>query len=132
MGADIILLIAAILEPDDIENLAEVAKSLGLNVLLEVHNLEELQRSVIPELDAIGVNNRNLGDFSVDIQTSFNLVDEIPDDFLKISESAISNPQTINELRTAGFDGFLIGESFMKTSNPGHAMRDFVSHLFSV
>ena len=132
LGADIILLIAAILTPDEIEDLAVFAKSLGLNVLLEVHNLEELQRSVIPELDAIGVNNRNLADFSVNIQTSFDLVDEIPDDFLKISESAISNPQTINELRAAGFDGFLIGENFMKTENPGVSMTDFVSQLISV
>jgi indole-3-glycerol phosphate synthase len=132
LGADIILLIAAILTPDEIEDLAVFAKSLGLNVLLEVHNLEELQRSVIPELDAIGVNNRNLADFSVNIQTSFDLVDEIPDDFLKISESAISNPQTINELRAAGFDGFLIGENFMKTENPGASMTDFVSQLISV
>ena len=132
LGADIILLIAAILTPDEIEDLAVFAKSLGLNVLLEVHNLDELQRSVIPELDAIGVNNRNLADFSVNIQTSFELVDEIPDDFLKISESAISDPITINELRAAGFDGFLIGENFMKTQNPGASMADFVSQLISV
>ena len=132
MGADIILLIAAILTPDEIEDLAVLAKSLGLNVLLEVHNLDELQRSVIPELDAIGVNNRNLADFSVNIQTSFDLVDEIPDDFLKISESAISDPQTINDLKSVGFDGFLIGENFMKTQNPGASMADFVSQLISV
>lgn len=132
MGADIILLIAAILTPDEIEDMAVFAKELGMNVLLEVHNLDELQRSVIPELDAIGVNNRNLADFSVNIQTSFDLVDEIPDDFLKISESAISDPVTINELRAAGFDGFLIGENFMKTQNPGAAMADFVSQLISV
>ncbi|MBE9600531.1 indole-3-glycerol phosphate synthase TrpC [Pedobacter sp. MC2016-24] len=132
MGADIILLIAAILTPDEIEDLTVLAKSLGLNVLLEVHNLDELQRSVIPELDAIGVNNRNLADFSVNIQTSFDLVDEIPDDFLKISESAISDPQTINDLKSVGFDGFLIGENFMKTQNPGASMADFVSQLISV
>ncbi|MEJ2884086.1 indole-3-glycerol phosphate synthase TrpC [Pedobacter sp. GR22-6] len=132
LGADIILLIAAILTPDEIEHLAEVAKGLGLNVLLEVHNLEELQRSVIPELDAIGVNNRNLGDFSVDIQTSFDLVDEIPDDFLKISESAISDPKIITSLQEVGFDGFLIGENFMKTENPGKAMTDFVREMISV
>lgn len=132
MGADIILLIAAILSPDEIEHLAEVAKGLGLNVLLEVHNLEELQRSVIPELDAIGVNNRNLADFSVNIQTSFDLVDEIPDDFLKISESAISAPGIISSLQEAGFDGFLIGENFMKTENPGKAMTDFVREMISV
>nr|WP_121270174.1 indole-3-glycerol phosphate synthase TrpC [Pedobacter schmidteae] len=132
MGADIILLIAAILSPDEIEHLTEVAKGLGLNVLLEVHNLEELQRSLIPELDAIGVNNRNLADFSVNIQTSFDLVDEIPDDFLKISESAISDPKIINQLRDAGFDGFLIGENFMKTAHPGAAMSDFVRNMISV
>lgn len=129
MGADIILLIAAILTPDEIENFAELAKSLGLNVLLEVHNLDELQQSITPDLDAIGVNNRNLGDFSVNIQTSFELVDQIPDEFLKISESAISHPDTINELAEAGFDGFLIGESFMKTEDPGAAIREFVSKL---
>jgi len=129
MGADIILLIAAILTPDEIENFAELAKSLGLNVLLEVHNMEELQRSITPDLDAIGVNNRNLADFSVNIETSFELVDQIPDEFLKISESAISNPDTINELADAGFDGFLIGEHFMKTEDPGAAMREFVSKL---
>ena len=132
LGADIILLIAAILSPDEVEHLAEVAKGLGLNVLLEVHNLEELQRSVIPELDAIGVNNRNLADFSVNIQTSFDLVDEIPDEFLKISESAISEPKIISSLQEAGFDGFLIGENFMKTENPGKAMTDFVREMISV
>lgn len=132
LGADIILLIAAILSPDEVEHLAEVAKGLGLNVLLEVHNLEELQRSVIPELDAIGVNNRNLADFSVNIQTSFDLVHEIPDEFLKISESAISEPKIISSLQEAGFDGFLIGENFMKTENPGKAMTDFVREMISV
>jgi len=91
--------------------------------------MEELQRSITPDLDAIGVNNRNLADFSVNIETSFELVDEIPDEFLKISESAISNPDTINELADAGFDGFLIGEHFMKTEDPGAAMREFVSKL---
>lgn len=131
-GADIVLLIAAILSPAEIADLAGFAKSLGLNVLLEVHNREELQRSIHPDLDAIGVNNRNLADFSVDIQTSFDLVDEIPSEFLKISESAISNPLTINELKAAGFQGFLIGENFMKTADPAAAMRQFVSELISV
>lgn len=132
MGADIILLIAAILTPDEIETLTEVAKNLGLNVLLEVHSLEELQRSIIPELDAIGVNNRNLTNFSVSIQNSFDLVDEIPDEFMKISESGISDPASIKQLLEVGFDGFLIGENFMKTENPGAAMSGFVSQLISV
>jgi indole-3-glycerol phosphate synthase len=132
LGADIILLIAAILTPQEIKKLSGFAKSLGLNVLLEVHNQEELQRSICVDLDAIGVNNRNLADFTVNIQTSFDLVNQIPDEFMKISESAISAAQTIKELKAAGFNGFLIGENFMKTTNPGQAMQDFVGELISV
>ncbi len=129
LGADIILLIAAILTPAEIEQLASLAKSLGLNVLLEVHNLEELQRSINPNLDAIGVNNRNLADFSVSVETSYKLAEHIPAEFLKISESAISDPQTIKGLKQAGFNGFLIGENFMKQGDPGLAMREFVAQL---
>jgi len=129
LGADIILLIAAILTPAKIQQLASLAKSLGLNVLLEVHNLEELERSINPNLDAIGVNNRNLADFSVSVETSFKLAEHIPADFLKISESAISNTDTIKELKKAGFNGFLIGENFMKQEDPGAAMREFVKGL---
>lgn len=129
LGADIILLIAAILTPEEIQKLAPLAKSLGLNVLLEVHNLEELERSVNPDLDAIGVNNRNLADFTVSVETSYKLAPHIPHEFLKISESAISNPETIKQLKLAGFNGFLIGENFMKQEDPGKAMRDFVSEL---
>lgn len=128
-GADIILLIAAILSPQEVAQLGHFAQSLGLNVLLEVHNLEELQASICPNVDAIGVNNRNLADFTVDIQTSFDLVNHIPNEFLKISESAISNPQTIRELKSVGYNGFLIGENFMKTEDPGVAIFDFVSRL---
>jgi len=128
-GADIILLIASILTPQQVNDFGKFAKDLGLNVLLEVHNLEELERSICPNLDAIGVNNRNLGDFTVNIQTSFDLVNKIPNGFLKISESAISNPQTIKELKTAGFNGFLIGENFMKTDNPGAAIKEFVGQI---
>ena len=128
-GADIILLIASILTPQEIINFGKLAQSLGLNVLLEVHNLAELEKSICPNLDAIGVNNRNLGNFTVDIQTSFDLVDQIPDDFLKISESAIDNPEVIKELKKVGYNGFLIGENFMKTADPGQAIRDFVAQL---
>jgi indole-3-glycerol phosphate synthase len=131
-GADIVLLIAAILSPTEIKHLSATAKSLGLNVLLEVHNREELLRSICPDLDAIGVNNRNLADFTVNIQTSFDLVDEIPSEFMKISESAISSATTIKDLKRVGFNGFLIGENFMKTNDPGAAMRGFVSELISV
>ncbi|TWR29931.1 indole-3-glycerol phosphate synthase TrpC [Mucilaginibacter pallidiroseus] len=129
IGADIILLIAAILTPAEIKNLAGIAKSLGLNVLLEVHNLEELERSIDPNLDAIGVNNRNLADFTVSVENSYKLVDHIPNEFMKISESAISDTDTINNLKAAGFNGFLIGENFMKQADPGAAMHEFVKGL---
>jgi len=129
LGADIILLIAAILTPAQIQQFASLAKSIGLNVLLEVHNMEELQRSINPNLDAIGVNNRNLADFTVSVDTSYQLGEHIPKEFLKISESAISNTDTIKELKKAGFNGFLIGENFMKQADPGAAIREFVEGL---
>lgn len=129
LGADIILLIAAILKPAEVQNLARLAKSLGMSVLLEVHNREELDRSLFPELDAIGVNNRNLGTFEVSIQHSYDLVEHIPADFLKISESGLSDPKTISGLRSAGFNGFLIGENFMRQQDPGKAMREFVNEF---
>ena len=129
IGADIILLIAAILTPDKIAQFSRLAKSLGLSVLLEVHNQNELERSLCDDLDAVGVNNRNLADFSVSLQHSYDLVNLIPDKFLKISESGISNPKTINELQQAGFNGFLIGENFMKDHDPGQSMKEFVAQI---
>lgn len=128
-GADIILLIAAILSPDTVKQLARSAKNLGMNVLLEVHNKAELDRSLCDDLDAVGVNNRNLNDFSVSVQHSYDLADHIPNQFLKISESGISDPQTIKELKAAGFNGFLIGESFMKEADPGAAIRRFIKEM---
>lgn len=129
LGADIILLIAAILTPEQIKQFSALAKSIGLSVLLEVHNLEELQRSLCDNLDAIGVNNRNLADFTVSVETSFQLAEHIPDGVMKISESAISNTQVIKQLKQAGFNGFLIGENFMRQPNPGAAMAEFVAEL---
>lgn len=131
IGADIILLIASILSPREIKKLARLAKSLGMNVLLEVHNREELDRSICTDLDAIGVNNRNLGDFSVSVQHSYDLVQHIPAEFLKISESGLSDPETIRGLKNAGFNGFLIGENFMKQKKPGEAMQEFVKGIGS-
>lgn len=129
IGADIILLIAACLTQQEIQNFAKLAKSLGLSTLLEVHNQEELDFSLNEYIDVVGVNNRNLKDFTVSIDTSLQLSETIPSEFLKISESAISNPQTIKILKKAGFNGFLIGENFMKTANPGKAMHEFVTQL---
>lgn len=130
-GADVILLIAAILTPQKVVDFGKLAQSLNLNVLLEAHNLAELEQCICPYLNAIGVNNRNLATFETNIQTSFDLVNHIPNDFLKISESAISNPNIIKDLRQAGFNGFLIGETFMKTSDPGKAIKDFAAKIKS-
>jgi len=130
IGADIILLIAAVLSPQEIARLGALAKILGLSVLLEVHDLPELQRSLHASVDAVGVNNRNLNDFTVSVDTSFALAEHIPDDFLKVSESAISDPAIIRSLKKAGFDGFLIGENFMRTSDPGKSMQAFVHQAF--
>ena len=129
IGADIVLLIAALLKPATVKRFASLAKSLGLNVLLEVHNLEELEESLCDDLDAVGVNNRNLVDFSVSLDHSYSLVDKIPPEFLKISESGISNPETILDLKKAGFNGFLVGENFMREADPGEAMLNFVKQL---
>ena len=126
MGADCILLIAAALSPAKVNSLAAFAQSLGLEVLMEVHNLEELEQSFCEPLDLVGVNNRNLKTFEVSLDTSLELVDRIPNQVVKISESGISDPATLLSFRKAGFDGFLIGENFMKTSNPEQAAMDFI------
>lgn len=128
-GADVVLLIASILSSQQVVDFGKLAQSLGLSVLLEVHNLEELKQMICPFVNAIGVNNRNLGDFTVNIQTSFDLVNHIPNEFLKISESAIDNPEVIKQLKAVGYQGFLIGENFMKTDNPGLAIKKFVAQL---
>src|SRR5690606_11762573 len=128
-GADIILLIAACLPHQEVKEFSEYAKSLGLNVLLEVHNEEELQANIFDSIDAIGVNNRNLKDFSVSLEHSYDLVNKIPKRFIKVSESGISNPETIKDLKERGFNSFLIGENFMKTDNPAQAIKEFVTEL---
>ena len=129
IGADIILLIAAILTAEEIGRFAKLAKDLGLSVLMEVHDRPELEDCLCSELDAVGVNNRNLADFSVSLQHSYDLVDQIPDQFLKISESGISSAATIKDLKVAGFNGFLIGENFMKEEDPGKAIKEFADQL---
>ncbi|RXG25972.1 indole-3-glycerol phosphate synthase TrpC [Leeuwenhoekiella marinoflava] len=128
-GADVILLIAAVLTRDEIKSLSEFAKSLGLDVLLEVHNLEELEKSIMPSLDMLGVNNRNLKTFEVSLETSKTLSTKIPDDFVKVSESGISSIDAIQELQPYGYKGFLIGENFMKTDNPGASATEFIHKL---
>jgi len=128
-GADVILLIASILTRDEIKQYSELAKSLNLDVLLEVHNEDELHKSIMPSIDMLGVNNRNLKTFDVSLKTSKTLSQIIPDDFVKISESGISSVNAIKELKPFGYQGFLIGENFMKTDNPGASATKFINEL---
>ncbi|MCL9807109.1 indole-3-glycerol phosphate synthase TrpC [Flavobacterium amniphilum] len=130
-GADVILLIAACLTRNEIKHLSEFAQSLGLEVLLEVHNREELEKSIMPSLDMVGVNNRSLKTFQVSLDTSKVLASYIPDEFVKVSESGISSIGAIVELQQFGYQGFLIGEHFMKTDNPGASASKFINVLIS-
>jgi len=128
-GADAILLIAACLTEIELKQYSALAKELGMDVLLEVHNSEELQKSLHPTVDLLGVNNRNLKTFEVSLETSKELSAQIPNDFIKVSESGISHVQAIKELKPYGFKGFLIGENFMKTDNPGESAKEFIAKL---
>ena len=131
VGADVVLLIAAALPVKTLHNLATLARSLGLDVLLEVHNLTELHQYLHKDTNLIGVNNRNLKNFEVSLQVSKELATEIPDDFIKISESGISTIADITQLQSYGYKGFLIGENFMKTSDPSQAIETFVKDLLA-
>jgi len=130
-GADVILLIAAILTREEIKTLSELAKDLGLDVLLEVHNEEELKKSLMPSLDMLGVNNRNLKSFEVDLEISKSLSKKIPDDFVKVSESGISSVEAIRDLKEFDYQGFLIGENFMKTDEPGKSAKKFIDKIIA-
>ncbi|MFB6318198.1 indole-3-glycerol phosphate synthase TrpC [Saccharicrinis sp. FJH54] len=125
IGASAILLIAAILEKDEIKSLAQYAYSLGLEVLFEVHNTEELEK-YDPIIEIVGVNNRNLKTFEVNIETSVEVGKFIPENCVKVAESGISDIRNIQYLKQFGFEGFLIGENFMKTNDPGQACIDFI------
>lgn len=123
-GASAVLLIAAVLRMDECRHLMKTAHELGLEVLLEMHGESELDYADL-EPDMYGVNNRNLGTFITDVQNSFRLAPRLPQEGCKVSESGIANADTIRALRLAGFRGFLIGESLMKTEAPGEALRKF-------
>ena len=128
-GADVILLIAAVLDRDKIKQLSETAQSLGMEILLEVHNQSELHKALMPSLNMVGVNNRNLKTFEVSLGTSMELAELIPDDFVKVSESGMSSITAIKALQPLGYRGFLIGENFMKTKSPALAATDFIKTL---
>jgi indole-3-glycerol phosphate synthase len=130
IGADTILLIAAVLSAKEILKFSELARSLGMEVLLEVHDIEELDK-VNQFVNIIGVNNRNLKTFEVDIETSIRTLDRIPVGYCRISESGISSVSAIKNLRSHGFEGFLMGERFMNTSDPVSSFSDFVKELKS-
>lgn len=129
IGADAILLIAASLTNQQMKQFCKQAKLLGLDVLLEVHNEEELNQSLDVGADLIGVNNRDLKTFQVSIDVSKNLIQKIPKEVAAVSESGIENPSTIKELKAIGFSGFLIGQSFMQTTDPAKACLEFINQL---
>jgi len=128
IGADAILLIAAVLTKNEIKLFATLAHQLGLEVLLEVHTQEELDK-YNPEINLVGINNRNLKTFEVDFENSIRLAAQLPSGTIKISESGISDYKNIIELKKHGFEGFLIGENFMKTSNPAQACEKFIKNI---
>lgn len=128
LKADVILLIAAVLEKNSISDFTELAHELGMEVLLELHDESELEK-IDERVDMIGINNRNLKDFSVDMERSLSLLRKLPENMVKISESGLSDPETVNHLRDKGFKGFLMGENFMKSDHPSEACRDFILQL---
>ena len=129
IGADVILLIASCLTPLELKNFGNLATDLGMEVLYEVHTQEDLDK--INDLDnkIIGINNRNLKTFEVDLEHSMRLANQIPTSAIKISESGISDPRIITGLKEFGFQGFLIGENFMKEEDPGNACKEFISQI---
>ena len=127
-GASAVLLIAACLSKAECKSLMSLAHELGLEVLLEMHDRHDLEYAEL-QPDMYGINNRNLGSFVTDVNNSFKMAEELPADVCKVSESGIDNPETLKSLREAGYNGFLMGECFMKTSDPGEALNKFISNL---
>lgn len=127
-GASAILLIAACLTKEQCRQLIAKAHELELEVLLEMHNEEETEYAEL-EPDMYGINNRNLGTFETDVNNSFQLIERLPAEGVKVSESGISDPDTIRQLRACGYKGFLIGETFMKEADPGLALKNFIAQI---
>jgi indole-3-glycerol phosphate synthase len=129
IGSDAILLIASILSEEDIKNYSSLAKDIGLEVLFEIHDAEELEKLSGENIDIIGVNNRNLDTLEIDLQNSVDMYNKIPNSFVKISESGISKVESILKLREVGYQGFLIGENFMKTNDPFESAYNFIKEV---
>ena len=128
IGADVVLLIASILTPKQVKDFTALARSLQLEVLLELHDETELNH-VCNDVHMVGINNRNLKTFEVDIEQSIRMAEKLGNDFLKVAESGISSVETLKHFKNNGFQGFLIGENFMKTENPGLACQQFIEQL---
>ncbi len=128
LGADVVLLIAAVLTPAETAALARLARSLGMETILEVHSAREMDH-INPDITILGINNRNLGDFSVSLDISLSLIGSVPKGVTTISESGIRTPEDLILLTKAGFNGFLIGEQFMATGDPGTACRKFIESV---
>ncbi len=131
IGADVILLIAAVLNSEDIKQLTQTAHDLGLEVMLELHEEKELEK-VGPNNSLIGINNRNLKDFKVDFNKSLDMAKQLPEHAVKVAESGIQTPEQVDYLKTYGFKGFLMGETFMKSTDPGKKCREFIQALNQV
>ena len=129
IGSDAILLIASILSEEEIIGYSSLAKSIGLEVLLEIHSEDELYKISGEDIDIVGVNNRNLDTLEIDLNNSIDLYGKIPSKFIKISESGISEVESILKLKEVGYNGFLIGEKFMKTRNPMESAHDFIKKI---
>ena len=129
IGADAILLIAAVLDPARLKSLAALARSLNLEVLLEVHHENEIRSLAVDGFDLVGINNRDLKSFEVNIDTSIKLGSRLPGGTVRIAESGINSPGTVIRLKESGFHGFLIGEYFMSSSRPEKACDEFIHSL---
>lgn len=127
-GADVILLIASCLSPNQVQEFTQLSHKLGLEVLLEIHTEEELKH-FNKNIDLVGINNRNLKDFKVDLQHSVNLKNLLPKEVLTVAESGIYALEDFKFLKEKGFDGFLMGEYFMRNENPGVAFEEFISNV---
>ncbi len=128
IGADVILLIAACLTKKELKNYGQLTEDLGMEVLYEAHTIEDLDKIALTH-KIVGINNRNLKTFEVDLEHSITLASQIPSDCVKVSESGINDPKIITGLKEYGFKGFLIGENFMKEENPGLACETFISQI---
>ncbi len=128
IGADFILLIAEILTKDEVKKFTKIAHDLGMEVLMELHGEDQVDK-IIPELDAVGINNRNLKDFSVDIERSIEMANNLPKETIKVAESGLTDPETVKRMAKEGFNAFLMGEKFMFDVDPAAVCAEFISNI---